>query len=310
MVIRKIKMLPVVFILFGLWGLSLSANATEGGAPTTVAGLYGFGGGILPPATKYGTFAVRIADYDSNRLMDNHGNKENNKFSLNVLTITPAYIHMTDETILGGQYGFGVAAPFFKMDADLTVFAHGMPVFQDSAKLFRQADIDFQPLMLQWQPSKKLSIMGQFQVQAPTGNYDKNRLVNAGLNHWAFSPILGLTYITDSGFEVSSTSQLDVSTRNKATDYRNGIEYRNEFAIGQHIGPWTLGVGGYYYNQLTDDQGPGSGNGNRARAIALGPSLQFFSPGLPPVWIQAYKEFDARNRSEGYNISVRAAASF
>ncbi|WP_460096254.1 SphA family protein [Pseudomonas sp. S3_C01] len=304
------KVVPGVLILFGVWGSSLPTNATEGGAPTTVMGLYGFGAGILPPATEYGSVGVRYADYTANRLMDSHGNKEDLDFSLNVKAITLAYIHMTNKTLLGGQYGFGIAAPFFDMDAKLEIFAGDFPVFQDHTKLFRSADILVQPLMLQWQPSKNLSVMGQFQVLVPTGDYDEGRLVTPGLNHWAFSPIVGATYVTDSGFEISSTSQLDVSTKNKATGYRNGIEYRNEFAVGQNIGDWTLGVGGYYYDQLTDDRGPGSGDGNRARVMALGPALKFFSPGLPPVWIHAYKEFDARNRPEGYNLSIRVAACF
>ncbi|UTW05452.1 transporter [Amphritea atlantica] len=306
----KTKVLPIILILCGLWGIPLSASATENGAPTTAMGLYGFGAGMLPPVTEYGTFGVRLADYDSNRVMDGNGDKENNDFSLNVKALTLAYIRMTDKTILGGQYGFGFAAPFFKMDSELEIFAGGMSVFQDEAQVFRQADLLFQPLMVQWHPSENLSINGQFQILVPIGDYDKDRMVSPGLNHWAYSPIISLTYITDSGFEVSSTSELDVSTRNKATGYRNGIEYRNEFAVGQHVGPWTLGVGGYYYDQLTDDSGPGSDDGNRARVLALGPSLQFFRRGLPPVWFHAYKEFDAHNRSEGYNISVRVAMSF
>ncbi|MHA6904799.1 transporter [Ralstonia syzygii subsp. celebesensis] len=55
------------------------------------------------------------------------------------------------------------------------------------------------------------------------------------------------------GGELSSNIQLNVNGRNHDTDYRSGIEYQHEFAIGQHIGPWTVGIGGYYSQQLTDD---------------------------------------------------------
>ncbi len=304
------KMFLGMSILLGLWGISLSANATEGGAPTSVMGLHGFGAGVLPPATDYGSFGLRISDYSADRLMDGDGNEEDVEFSLNVRSVTLAYLRMTNKTILGGQYGFGFTAPFLAMDAEIEVFSGNMLVFQDSTELFRPADLLFQPLMLQWHPSENLSTMAQLQIMAPTGDYEEGRLVNPGLNHWAFSPIIGATYITDSGFEVSSVSQLDVSTQNEDTGYRNGIEYRNDFAVGQNLGPWTLGVGGYYYDQLTDDSGPGSGDGNRARLAALGPMVKFFSPGRPPVWIHAYKEFAGRNRPEGYNLSVRMAASF
>jgi hypothetical protein len=146
----------------------------------------------------------------------------------------------------------------------------------------------------------------------PTGSYDKNRLVNAGTNHSPVSPVLAFTYIATSGLEASSNMQLNFSDRNKHTDYKSGIEYPHEFALGQHIGPWTLGVGGYYYQQLSDDQAPGLANGNRARVTALGPAASFFAPGSgwPPVWVHAYKEFSARNRSQGMHAALRAGWTF
>lgn len=112
------------------------------------------------------------------------------------------------------------------------------------------------------------------QVQAPTGDYDKNRLISPGVNHWTFSPTFNATYITDSGFEVSSSFQTDFNTRNPATDYKNGVEYRHEFAVGQHVGPFTLGLGGFYYRQFSDDDAPGLETGNRARVVAAGPADQ------------------------------------
>ena len=64
--------------------------------------------------------------------------------------------------------------PFFLLKFKL----NGVPVFADSAELFRQADIQVIPLILQWEPSRNLGVNFWFQVQAPTGDYDKRRLVN------------------------------------------------------------------------------------------------------------------------------------
>jgi len=80
--------------------------------------------------------------------------------------------------------------------------------------------------------------------------------------------------------------------------------------VGQHIGPWTLGLGGYYYRQFSDDDAPGLQTGNRARVLAVGPAVSYFKPGLPPVWLHAYKETDARNRAEGYTVALRISQSF
>lgn len=293
-----------------LLGASFSSVATEGGTPTTAFGVYDFGAGFTPPPTPNGTVGLRTNFYRATTVRNSSGRDNGTDFDISVLSLGLAYLRMTQTELFGARYGFGLVAPFFKMDADLKVKVNGNTVFADSADLFRQADLQVIPLILQWQPSRNLGVNFWFQIQAPTGDYDKNRLVNPGLNHWAFSPILNLSYITDSGFEVSSSFQADVNTRNQATDYKNGVEYRHEFAVGQHFGPWTAGIGGYYYRQLSDDDAPNLSRGNRARTLAVGPALSFFQPGLPPVWIHAYKEFDSRNRAEGYAVAVRFSHSF
>jgi hypothetical protein len=128
----------------------------------------------------------------------------------------------------------------------------------------------------------------------------------------SFSPAFNVTYVSATGFEVSSSFQIDVTTENKATKYQNGIEYRHEFAIGQKVSDWTLGVGGSMYRQLTDDKQEGQNfvNGNKSSVLALGPNINFFRPGLPIVSVHAYKEFKAKNRAEGYTAAVIVANSF
>ncbi|CRM50599.1 transporter [Pseudomonas salomonii] len=293
----------------GLLGCCAGAQATENGAPTTAVGVYDFGAGMMPPATPYGTVGLRTGFYSANVQKDRSGRAVDNHLSLDVLSIAAAYMHMTDHTVLGASYGYGMVVPFFKMDASMKVQTSVGPLHLE-ADPFRLADVQFLPVILQWNLSPNLFINTQLQLQAPTGDYDKNRLVSPGLNHWAFSPIVNATYITDSGFEVSSSFEVDVNTRNPATDYKNGVEYRHEFAVGQHVGPWTLGLGGYYYRQFSDDDAPGLQSGNRARVLAVGPAVSYIAPGLPPIWLHAYKETDARNRAEGYTVALRISQSF
>ncbi len=293
----------------GLLGCCAGAQATENGAPTTAVGVYDFGAGMMPPATPYGTVGLRTGFYSANVQKDRSGRAVDNHLSLDVLSIAAAYMHMTDHTVLGASYGYGMVVPFFKMDASMKVQTSVGPLHLE-ADPFRLADVQFLPVILQWNLSPNLFINTQLQIQAPTGDYDKNRLVSPGLNHWAFSPIVNATYITDSGFEVSSSFEVDVNTRNPATDYKNGVEYRHEFAVGQHVGPWTLGLGGYYYRQFSDDDAPGLQSGNRARVLAVGPAVSYIAPGLPPIWLHAYKETDARNRAEGYTVALRISQRF
>ena len=293
----------------GLLALCAGAQATENGAPTTAVGVYDFGAGMMPPATANGTLGLRTGFYSANVQRNSQGRAVDNHLSLDVLSIGLAYLRMTDYQLLGAQYGFGAVVPFFRMDASLQVPTPNGPL-QLSADPFRLADAQIIPLILQWGLSPNLFVNTQLQIQAPTGDYERSRLVSPGLNHWTFSPAVNATYISDTGFELSSSVQLDINTRNPDTHYRNGVEYRHEFAVGQHFGPWTAGIGGYYYRQLSDDDAPDLTRGNRARVMALGPALSYIAPGLPPVWLHLYKEFDARNRAEGYTVALRVSHSF
>ncbi|BBP59458.1 hypothetical protein PHLH4_30480 [Pseudomonas sp. St316] len=297
-----------VVLSFAIGGSA--AYATESGVPTTAYGVYDFGAGFLPPPTPNGTIAGRSAFYKTTLQKDGHGKDTGNDFSVSVLSFSMAYLRMTDATILGANYGFGAVVPFFKMNGDLKVNAGGQTVFETKSDIFRQADIGILPIMLQWHVAPNIGINAQLQIQAPTGDYDKDRFLNPGVNHWTVSPILNGTWISEHGLEVSSSFQLDFNTRNHDTDYKSGVEYRHEFAVGQHINDWTVGLGGYYYRQLSDDNALNLENGNRSRVIAVGPAISYFKPGNIPVWFHVYKEFDAENRAQGYTAAIRLSHSF
>ncbi|WNW10030.1 transporter [Pseudomonas sp. DTU_2021_1001937_2_SI_NGA_ILE_001] len=296
-------------VFAGLMGLAGGALATENGAPTTAFGVYDFGAGMMPPTTPNGTVGLRTNWYKATVQKDRRGDDVPNDFSLSVLSLGLAYIRMTDYNLFGARYGFSTVVPFFKMDAEVGIDTPAGRL-ELAADPFRLADIQVTPLILEWKLAPNLFVNTQFQIQAPTGDYDRNRLVSPGLNHWTFSPMVNATWISETGFEVSSSFQVDFNTRNDATDYKNGTEYRHEFAVGQHFGPWTAGIGGYYYRQFSDDDAPNLTTGNRARVLAVGPALGFVQPGLPAVWLHAYKEFEARNRAEGYAVALRVGVSF
>lgn len=290
----------------GLW--ASGAQATENGAPTTPFGVFEFGAGILPPPTPYGTVGLRTNFYSATSVKDGSGNTANSDFNLHVLSIGAAYIKMTDAEIFGAKYGFGGVVPFLDMGGHLTLRTPVGPLNLQS-QAFKLGDIQVYPVMLQWQ-AKNLFINASAQIQAPTGSYNVNRLFNPGANHWSFAPVVGITYITEGGFELSSNFELDINTVNPKTKYRSGMEFKHEFAVGQHFGPVTAGLGGYWYQQITDDTGPGSRGGNRARVFALGPALSYFEPGKPVIMFHSYKEFGARNRSQGVATALRLAYSF
>lgn len=294
-------------------------HAVEQGAPITPFGVFEFGAGQLPPASELPTVALRYASYSATQLQDNSGNPSANSIKLNVDSLALAMVKMTDIELFGGRYGFSAVLPVLNMSNDLVVRpSPGVNVVQ-TGKNQDVGDITITPLMVAWTPSPGLFTNASLQLQLPTGSYDKNRIINAGSNHTTVSPAFAFTYITPDGYEVSSNIQLNFHTENTATNYTSGTEYQHEFAIGKHVGPWTVGLGGYHYQQITDDRGAGTldvtrgGNGpNRSRVTALGPVVHFFElgSGLPLVWAHLYREFGAQNRSQGMQFAIRAAWTF
>lgn len=288
-----------------------AAHAVENGAPITPFGVMEYGAGMLPPPSELGTVGLRFASYRANELRDDAGNVSPVKPDLKVDSVGLAFIKMTDITLGSARFGWGGVLPFLRTSLDLEIPTPFGPVNLSGSKS-AQADLQVIPLILQWTPSPGLYTNVQLQLQLPTGSYDKARLINPGTNHWTVSPVFAVTHIWPSGFEASTNIQLNFNSRNKDTDYRSGTEYQQEFALGQHVGPWTLGLGGYHYQQVSDDKAPGLTSGNRARVTALGPAVHFFElgSGWPLVWAHAYKEFNARNRSQGTQFALRAAWTF
>jgi hypothetical protein len=289
-----------------------AASAVENGAPITPFGVFDFGAGTLPPPSDLGTVGMRTAFYRASQLRDNAGDRSPVGLKLKVDSVGLAYVKMTSIELLGATYGFMAVLPYLDMKIDLSIPTPFGPL-PLSSKNGAQGDMQMAPVVLKWTPSPGWYVNASLQLQLPTGSYDKNRLINAGTNHWTASPTVAFTHITPGGLEVSSNIQLNFNGRNKDTDYRSGTEYQHEFALGQHVGAWTFGVGGYYYQQISDDNAGGLTVPNsRARAMALGPAVNYFElgSGWPVVWVHGYKEFGAKNRAQGSQVTLRAAWTF
>lgn len=305
--------IPKLLVSAAALTLAGAAHSVESGAPITPFGVFDFGAGMLPPPSDVATVGVRAAFYSASELRDTNGKVSPVGIKLKVNSAALAIVKTTDIPLLGGTYGFSAVVPYLDMSNRLTIPTPGgpMPLKGTNAAV---GDVTIAPVMVKWTPSPGLFVNGRLELQLPTGSYRAERLINTGANHWTASPAVAFTWIGPSGLEVSSNIQINFHSKNKDTQYQSGVEYQHEFAIGQHVGPWTLGVGGYLYQQLSDDKVNGAKfqDGNRSRVMALGPAISFFELGSdwPLIWAHAYKEFGARNRSQGTQVAVRAAWTF
>lgn len=111
----------------------------------------------------------------------------------------------------------------------------------------------------------------------PVGKYNTTDLYTAGHNIYIYIPNFALTYLTrpnflGDGLELSAHFFLDISGKNSATQYRNGIVGDVDMAISEIIGPWQVGIAGYYARQFSDDVSNGETfPGNRFGSAGIGP---------------------------------------
>jgi hypothetical protein len=149
----------------------------------------------------------------------------------------------------------------------------------------------------------------------PVGAYDSRRLANLGDGHGAIDGGAGYTYFNpQTGHEFSAVGGFTYNFRNGDTQYRNGVDFHLDGAFSQFLSKQLfVGIVGYTYQQVTADSGalPILG-GFESRVSAIGPQIGYLFPvGDMQGYLnlKGYKEFDAANRPDGYNVWLTFAIS-
>ncbi len=158
----------------------------------------------------------------------------------------PSVFVVTDYSVLGGIYGFGIYP--------------GVTAIEDRSgdtKMSRVGLVDtyIMPLTINWEWGA-LSVMFYEGIVAPTGYYEKGAF-NTGLNIWTFDQVLALTWELPGDNEISTTLGYMVNTKNNAAGYQNGDELHFDYTVGHYIGAaFALGVTGSFYRQVSADHAP------------------------------------------------------
>ncbi|TPV99590.1 MAG: hypothetical protein USCAAHI_00987 [Beijerinckiaceae bacterium] len=204
--------------------------------------------------------------------------------------------YFLDTEVFGATPGFVAIIPFLGA-------RNSFPSLHESASLASISETDYSAVLGWHAGDHNWSVsLTDF---APTGNYDPGRLVQTGLNRPALDIKGAYTFLSlQTGTEISGGLGMIFNALNNATNYQSGSELHFEWALNQHF-PFGLaaGVGGYFYQQLTDDYGSGDTTGpNRARAAAVGPLLSYaFKAGDQKVDLSGrwFHEFAVENRPRG-----------
>ena len=284
-------------ILTSLLAVASVANATEGGTSVYPVGTENFMCCALPPPGVYGMLFYQ--NYTANKVRDNSGNNATPPtFKVTANAVVPRIVYVTKETVLGGSLGVHAILPIVNLEVNVP----GLSQTKSG-----NGDIVFGPV-LGFHHSPQLHSVVALDFIAPTGTYSKTDLANIGKNHWAIQPVYGVTYVDPNGLNADVKLMYTLQTQNDATGYKDGQELIADYSVGWGLGNgWVVGVGGYLYQQTTDN----TQNGNtvadkKGRSFAFGPSIKYDSDKGWFVTAKFQQESGVVNRAEGQAFWLKA----
>ena len=284
-----------VLVVTGLAGAA--AFATEGGGTVYPNGADNFTAGAMPPAGTYGMLFG--THYSADRVNDANGNDlKIPGFKVTANVVAPRFIWVTGTKVLGGDLSLHAIVPL----VNLKVSVPGASQSKTGI-----GDITTGPGIGYHHSPNLHSLLG-LDFYVPTGGFDKSNLANIGRNTWAIEPLYILSYIDPVGFNGDIKAGYIVNRRNTDTNYTSGQEFHFDYALGWGLGNgFTAGVGGYYYQQATDDKLAGTTLVNRkGRTFAVGPSVKYDSGKGWFVTLKWQKETASQNRAQGNALWLKA----
>lgn len=263
-----------------------AAFATEGGGSASSNGAEGSMAGVLPPK---GLYFINYAEYMySDRFNGSDGDSAVPGFEVKGIAEVLRFVYMSDIEFLGGHVGGHIIFPFVHLEVDTPA---------GSQSKTGMGDIQM-GLLNAWHFKNLHFALGP-DIFVPVGSYDEDDIANIGRNYFTFEPVFAVTYLNESGFEISAKFMYDINTENSDTNYKSGQEFHFDSFIGWHIGQWTAGINGYYYKQVTDDEVDGKKylDGHKGQAMALGPEVKYDHKNMA-FYLKYQQEFKVENKAE------------
>jgi hypothetical protein len=223
--------------------------------------------------------------------------------------------YTTPWQIFGANWGVSAITQTRIADQKLKTTLIGGPTSTQQSTVGGFGDLIVSPMMLNWNFAK-FHLVSALMFYAPTGSYDRRRIIDIGLNRWAVEPDVGVTWMNpETGRHASLFAGYTINTENPSTHYLSGNEFHADFALAQHL-PHGLVVGmaGYAVQQTTPDSGSGANLGAfKGRVIGLGPLAGVTIPIFKTPIGFSFKydfEFASQNRSTGDELWLTATIRF
>ena len=243
------------------------------------------------------------------------------KVDADIFLEIPTLLWVAPQKVLNGQFGVGVLVPIGWQDISADLDINGTVTLRDGTELTGNRRLQIEDDTVAFGDPVLMAFLGWNRghwhwkitglLNVPLGAYDEDDIANMGFNRWGLDASAAVTWLDPSvGFEVSAAAGFTFNGENPDTNYRTGTEFHLEGALIQHLSKtFSLGLVGYYYDQVTGDSGAGASLGDfEGQALALGPALNYtFQIANVPVAssLRWYHEFDVKNRLEGDAASLQ-----
>lgn len=309
-------------ILFSVIGISgpTVASAVEGGLGRSITGLQVTDyAGVVPPASGWGLslgYVHYSGEISARRPLPLSGQAvlgmeaTFDLYSASALYVWPAS---------AGRWNFAslVSIPFANVDLSAGLQVRAASVEVSDGFRGDLYDVSIAPLVAGYHLDETRHLSLALYISVPTGDFDPDRLANPSLNVWVYSPTLSYTQLVGEGTVDWSTSiGIDLSTRNKDTDYKSGVVFHVDTQLVKHWGNgWSAGATAGWIDQISDDSGPLADrlDGFRGSALAAGATLGYqhkFTDSTLAFSARWLHEFDVKRRLRGDPLMLSASLSF
>ena len=228
------------------------------------------------------------------------------------------YIYQSDTPLLfGGKWGLNVMLPIVSLDVDSFYLSDNGTGIGD---LLVGPYIQWDPIMGANGPIMLNRI--EFQTIWPTGDYDEDKNLNQGSNHFSFNPYWAATVFlgpkatvswrlhylwNDENDEFTAGGQIPVEV-----DLEPGEAIHANFTAAYEVLPkqLRLGINGYFFDQISDTKVDGDDVDDDEKVFAIGPGLVYHFSQDTHLFVNAYFESGAEYRPEGERYNMRFVHHF
>jgi hypothetical protein len=262
------------------------ASAMEGLTPYLPGVSVGAAAGALPPP---GTYFANDNVFVDGGVKNNSGNNVGANVWLDVEI--PSVLYVPNFQVLGASYAAALVVPYVFKGVDAT--GTGAPGARATISngLFNTI---IQPIGLSWNLHNGFFVSTGLSIYLPDGYYSHasgtNAIGQAGAqvtsqasianNFWTFEPSAAISYLQND-WNLTLHAVVDVNSENNTTNYQSGDIFYLDYTATKTFGKWTVGGGGNWTQQFTDDTISGTkfNDGNREENLLLGPYVGYdFGP--------------------------------